>query len=133
MYYTRNYRDVLLRLSRFYPVITLCGARQTGKTTLLKDTFPEYSYVSLDLPSTAAMAENNPDEFFASFPAPLIIDEVQYAPGLFRHLKRIVDKNRHAMGRFLLTGCQTNSQCYKPERFRAIHQSPCPEKRAASQ
>lgn len=106
MYYERSYKERLLALSRFFPVLTLCGARQTGKTTLLTDTFPGYNYVSLDLPSTAAMAEQNPDEFFAAHKAPLIIDEVQYAPGLFRHLKRIVDGNRHAMGQYILTGSQ---------------------------
>ena len=61
---------------------------------------------SLDLPSNAAMAENNPDEFFALYQAPLIIDEVQYAPGIFRHLKRVIDQDRHAMGRYILTGSQ---------------------------
>lgn len=106
MYYVRSYRDRLLDLSRFFPVITLCGARQTGKTTLIRDTFPDYNYVSLDLPSTAALAENNPDEFFTANKAPLIIDEVQYSPGLFRHLKRIVDNSRHKMGQYILTGSQ---------------------------
>jgi uncharacterized protein len=106
MYYKRTYKDKIVSLSRFYPVITLCGARQTGKTTLLKDAFPDYNYVSLDLPSTAAMAEHNPDEFFAAHKAPLIIDQVQYAPGLFRHLKRVIDQDRHAMGQYILTGSQ---------------------------
>lgn len=106
MYYKRNYSDFIRKNIEFYPIITLCGARQTGKTTLLKETFPEFNYVSLDLPSTAEMAERNPDEFFKSHPAPLIIDEVQYAPGLFRHLKRLVDRDRHTMGQYILTGSQ---------------------------
>lgn len=106
MYYVRNYSSIILKLASFFPVITLCGARQTGKTTLIKETFPDYGYVSLDLPSTAAMAENNPEEFFTKHPAPLIIDEIQYAPGLFRHLKTVVDNDRHNMGRYILTGSQ---------------------------
>ncbi len=106
MFYKRNYSDYILRNIEFYPIITLCGARQTGKTTLLKETFPEFNYVSLDLPSTAETAERNPDEFFKTYPAPLIIDEVQYAPGLFRHLKRLVDRDRHTMGQYILTGSQ---------------------------
>ncbi|MBN2658551.1 MAG: ATP-binding protein [Spirochaetales bacterium] len=106
MYYERKYSDKIHNLVRFFPVVTICGARQTGKTTLIKKTFPGYNYVSLDLPSTAAMAENNPDEFFRSYRTPLIIDEVQYAPALFRHLKRKVDDNRHNMGRYILTGSQ---------------------------
>ncbi len=106
MYYERTYKARLLHLSRFFPVVTLCGARQSGKTTLIRETFPSYQYVSLDLPSLAAMAENNPDEFFSANKAPLIIDEVQYAPGLFRHIKRMVDTRRHAMGQYILTGSQ---------------------------
>jgi uncharacterized protein len=54
----------------------------------------------------AELADHDPDSFFRRFPGPLLIDEVQYAPGLFRHLKSRVDADRHAMGRFLLTGSQ---------------------------
>lgn len=106
MYYKRIYADKIKSLSSFFPVIILTGARQSGKTTLLQKLFPKYRYVSLDLPSLAERAEQNPDEFFRDYPSPLIIDEVQYAPGLFRHIKRIVDKDRHSMGRYVLTGSQ---------------------------
>lgn len=88
----------------FFPALVLTGARQTGKTTLLADAFPGYRYISLDLPSTAAMAEDSPEEFFARNPPPCIIDEVQYAPGLFRHLKSRIDVDRHAMGYWILIG-----------------------------
>jgi len=106
MYYERIYADKIKSLSTFFPVIILTGARQSGKTTLLQRLFPEYTYVSLDLPSLAEKAEQNPDEFFRDNQPPLIIDEVQYAPGLFRHIKRLVDKDRHSMGRYVLTGSQ---------------------------
>ena len=106
MYYERTYSAHLLNLSHFYPVITLCGARQSGKTTLLRKTFPDHGYVSLDLPSTAEMAENNPEEFFRAHKPPLIIDEIQYASGLFRYLKQLVDRDRHLMGQVILTGSQ---------------------------
>ncbi len=89
-----------------FPVVVLTGARQVGKTTLLRHCFPDHTYLSLDLPSVAEMAERDPDAFFRRFPGPLLIDEVQYAPGLFRHLKAQVDADRHAMGRFVLTGSQ---------------------------
>jgi predicted AAA+ superfamily ATPase len=62
--------------------------------------------VSLDLPSVAEQAERNPAQFLAENPAPLLVDEIQYAPGLFRHLKAAIDRDRHAMGRFILTGSQ---------------------------
>jgi predicted AAA+ superfamily ATPase len=91
---------------RFYPVLTLVGSRQTGKTTLLRHLLPEFSYVTLDLPSEAELAERDPGVFFARHPLPLIIDEIQYAPGLFRHIKAMVDADRHSMGRFILTGSQ---------------------------
>lgn len=62
--------------------------------------------MSLDLPSEAAQAEGDPEAFLARHPEPLIIDEVQYAPALFRHLKLRVDQDRERCGRFLLTGSQ---------------------------
>lgn len=106
MYIPRLLSKRLLTLADYFPSLIISGARQTGKTTLLKHTFPEFSYVSLDLPSKAEQAERNPADFLAEHTAPLIIDEVQYAPGLFRHLKTEIDKNRHEMGRYILTGSQ---------------------------
>jgi predicted AAA+ superfamily ATPase len=102
-------RDLLGRLegaARHFPVILLTGARQTGKTTLLRRTFSSHHYTSLDLPSDAALAEGSPATFFAEHPTPVLIDEVQYAPGLFRHIKAQVDERRHEFGRFVLTGSQ---------------------------
>lgn len=89
---------------RFFPAVVVTGARQTGKTTLVRALLPQYSYVSLDLPSTAMQAETAPDLFFGKYSPPLIIDEVQYAPRLFRHLKARIDADRHAMGSYVLTG-----------------------------
>lgn len=62
--------------------------------------FPNHSFVSLDLPSEA---ELDPGSFRARHPPPVIIDEIQYAPGLFRHLKAAVDQDRHPAA-YLLTG-----------------------------
>ncbi len=88
------------------PVVVVTGARQTGKTTLVKRLFPRYSYVSLDLPSEAAQAETEPRAFLARHPAPVIVDEIQYAPGLLRFLKLDVDAHREENGRYILTGSQ---------------------------
>jgi predicted AAA+ superfamily ATPase len=86
--------------------VVLTGARQTGKTATLRRLFSRYHFVSLDLPSEAEQADKDPVAFFARHPAPVIIDEVQYAPGVFRHLKAAVDANRGRTGAFLLTGSQ---------------------------
>ena len=96
----------LVRLAAHFPAVMVTGGRQAGKTTLMRDTFPDHHYVSLDLPTTAAQAERKTDLFLAHHPAPVLIDEVQYAPGLFRHLKSAIDDERHAMGRYVLTGSQ---------------------------
>jgi len=94
------------RLASQRPVVVITGARQTGKTSLARRLFPKYEFVTLDLPSEASQAENDPAAFLARHPAPLIVDEVQYAPGLFRHLKAVVDADRGTNGRFILTGSQ---------------------------
>ncbi|MFP4157255.1 MAG: ATP-binding protein [Opitutales bacterium] len=88
------------------PVVVLSGARQTGKTTLVRRLFPHHNYVSLDLPSEAAQAEAAPMAFLARHRAPLIVDEIQYAPGLLKQLKIVVDENRQTNGQFILTGSQ---------------------------
>jgi predicted AAA+ superfamily ATPase len=106
MEYPRSITSKLKELSRYFPAIAISGARQSGKTFLVRKTFPDYNFVSLDLPSVAEQAEKNTVEFLKEHPTPVIIDEVQYAPGLFRHLKAEIDRNRHAMGRYILTGSQ---------------------------
>ena len=88
------------------PVVVLTGARQTGKTSLMRRLFPDHGFVTLDLPSEAEQAERDPATFLARHPPPVVIDEVQYAPGLFRHLKAAVDRERGRYGAFLLTGSQ---------------------------
>jgi predicted AAA+ superfamily ATPase len=102
----RFLKEIIFKAGNQFPVVVLTGARQTGKTTLLKDCYPDHGYVSLDVPALAAQAEEDPELFFQSHRAPVIIDEVQYAPALFRHLKAKVDQNRHGMGRWILTGSQ---------------------------
>jgi predicted AAA+ superfamily ATPase len=106
MWIPRALEPRLRQASRTRPVIVLTGARQTGKTSTLRRLFPQHAFVSLDLPSEAEQAEKEPHRFLQRHPPPVIIDEVQYAPGLFRHIKAEVDANRTAYGQFLLTGSQ---------------------------
>ncbi|MFN0169201.1 MAG: ATP-binding protein [Bryobacteraceae bacterium] len=96
----------MVRLANERPVVILTGARQTGKTSLLRRLFPQYGFVSLDLPSEAELAERQPEEFLRRNPPPLFVDEVQYAPSLFRYLKVAVDRKRSTPGQFLLSGSQ---------------------------
>lgn len=106
MWIPRAIEPLLLQAARTRPVVVLTGARQTGKTSTLRRLFPHHAFVSLDLPTEAEQAEKEPHRFLQRHPPPVIIDEVQYAPGLFRHLKAEVDANRAAYGQFLLTGSQ---------------------------
>lgn len=106
MWIERELAKVLPKYFAERPVVILTGARQTGKTSLLHNSFPQLPMVSLDLPSIAEEAENAGDTFLAKFKPPVIIDEVQYAPGLFRYIKHAVDSDRQKNGRFLLSGSQ---------------------------
>ncbi len=106
MWIDRQIEPLLLQQAATRPVVVLTGARQTGKTSLMHRLFPDHAFVTLDLPSEAEQAERDPATFLARHPPPLVIDEVQYAPGLFRHLKVAVDRDRGRCGAFLLTGSQ---------------------------
>jgi predicted AAA+ superfamily ATPase len=92
--------------ARQYPALVVTGGRQTGKTSLLRHLFPAASFASLDLPSAAEQASERGEEFLGRFHEPVILDEVQYAPGLMRHLKIAIDAARNRRGRFLMTGSQ---------------------------
>jgi predicted AAA+ superfamily ATPase len=106
MWIPRDIEPHLQRSARTRPVVVLTGARQTGKTSTFRRLFPNHEFVSLDLPTEAEQAEKEPKSFLRRHPPPVIIDEVQYAPGLFRHLKGGVDASRTRSGQFLLTGSQ---------------------------
>ena len=106
MWIHRRISDRLKQLVAAFPAVILTGARQTGKTSLLRRLFPDYHYVSLDLQLLAEQAEDAPDSFLQDHPPPVVIDEVQYAPGLFRYLKLAIDRQRRRKGQFILTGSQ---------------------------
>src|ERR1700676_551947 len=102
-------RAVELRLQRSAktrPVVVLTGARQTREACALLPFGPKTASVSINLPAEGEQAEKEPGTFLQRHPPPVLIDEVQYAPGLFRHLKVAVDANRTRNGQFLLTGSQ---------------------------
>ncbi len=106
MEYKRSLGTRIKALAKTFPAVVVTGSRQVGKTTLLRSLFPAHRYVSLDLPSEASRAELEPDLFLGRDVGPLLIDEVQYAPQLFRHIKAAIDADRYSCGRFILTGSQ---------------------------
>src|SRR5882762_574300 len=106
MWIPRDLEPSLHRSARTRPVIVLTGARQTGKTSTFRRLFPNHGFVSLDLPTEAEQAEKEPNGFLHRHPPPVIIDDVQYAPGVFPYLKSAVDASRTRYGQFLLTSSQ---------------------------
>lgn len=86
----RNIQSVIEDTTQHYPITLLTGPRQVGKSTLLYNAFLEkgYSYVSLDDSLELSIAITDPKTFLEMHPAPIIIDEVQKAPGLFPELEK---------------------------------------------
>ncbi len=99
----RELQSVIQFLAKTYPVITITGPRQSGKTTLAKMAFPTYTYCNLEHPENRLLAEKDPKSFFKQFPAPLIIDEVQRVPDLFSYIQVFVDEEKKN-GAYILTG-----------------------------
>lgn len=103
----RSLEPVLRRAAAEFPAVVLTGPRQSGKTTLLKQSFgATHRYVSLELPDLQAAAAADPRGFLAFFPPPVILDEIQHAPDLLPYIKERIDSERTSHGRFLLSGSQ---------------------------
>ena len=103
---TRKIETVLRDEARLYPVITLLGPRQAGKTTLARQCFPGYSYVNLEDPAERELAIADERKFFAIHKPPVIIDEIQRVPELASYVQVKVDEERDKMGTFILIGSQ---------------------------
>ena len=106
-YITRHLEQIILSVSKEYPVVLVTGPRQVGKTTMLQKLMEgtNRSYVSLDDLNERALAKTDPELFLQLHKPPILIDEVQYAPELFIYIKIYVDKT-HTPGDFWLTGSQ---------------------------
>lgn len=103
--YKRLLEPTLAVLARQYPVLTITGPRQSGKTTLCRRAFPDKAYVSLENPDTRRLAIEDPRGFLGGYPDGAILDEVQRAPELLSYLQEVVDRERRK-GVFVLTGSQ---------------------------
>ena len=106
MWIARNHTEKILEAANARPVVLLTGVRQVGKSSLLKRLFKKAEYVTLDHVVLAEEAEENPSSFLNRFDGQVIIDEIQYAPSLFRDLKIEVDKKSKVKGKWILTGSQ---------------------------
>lgn len=105
-YYPREIEPVIQRACSQFRVLVLTGARQTGKSTLLRRLFRDsHRYISLDNPQDLKLAQEDPEFFFQKYRPPLILDEIQYAPHLLSPIKLWVDRETKR-GAFLLTGSQ---------------------------
>ena len=99
-------RDIaaeLMRVRREYPVVTITGPRQSGKTSLARKYCPGFTYTNLELPHVRSLAEQDPQGFFEMHPAPLIIDEIQRVPSLLSYIQALADETEER-GQYILTG-----------------------------
>ena len=111
MYITRTMEKEIIKASKNYPVIMVCGQRQVGKSTMLHHIKEENrKYVSLDDRNARRLAHEDPDLFFETYGYPIIIDEFQKEPQILEKIKDIVDKlsyeGKDNSGLFWLTGSQ---------------------------
>ena len=108
MYIQRSLENRVKYMSQHFPVVLVCGARQVGKTTLLKkiaEGNDRIQYVTLDYPNVRQLAKEDPELFLQQYAPPVIIDEIQYAPELLPYIKIKVDE-KGENGQFYLTGSQ---------------------------
>jgi uncharacterized protein len=105
MYIERQLESKFLRMSNFFKAVLVTGARQVGKTTMLKHLSKDRTYVSLDDIDILMLAKQDPKLFFMRYKPPILIDEVQKAPELFPYIKIMCD-NSEEKGLFWLTGSE---------------------------
>ena len=106
MYIHRALEPHIVELVQEYPVITLVGPRQSGKTTMAKHLFPSYTYVNLEDPQTRLFASEDLNGLFYQYGTHLIIDEVQHVPEVLSKIQVLVDEHAQESGQFILTGSQ---------------------------
>src|SRR5512136_252340 len=100
---TRELRRPVRRLARSFPIVTVTGPRQSGKTTLCRAAFPDHAYVSLERPDLREHATRDPLDFVQRLGDSAVLDEVQRTPDILSTLQVEVDRHR-TPGRFVLTG-----------------------------
>ena len=99
----RSIEAELMRVRKEYPVVTITGPRQSGKTSLARKYCRGYAYANLELPEVRKLAQSDPKAFFSTWPAPVIIDEVQRVPELLSYIQVYADET-DMRGQYILTG-----------------------------
>ncbi|MDE5607858.1 MAG: ATP-binding protein [Muribaculaceae bacterium] len=105
MWINRVLSSKIEQLSHKFPIITLTGPRQSGKSSLLRKVFPDYKYVSLENPDIRDFATNDPKGFISTYAEKVIIDEAQRVPQLFSYIQTHVDEHNQP-GMYMLAGSQ---------------------------
>lgn len=110
MYLSRKITEYCKKTSEQFGVVLVTGARQAGKSTLLRKIFPKHKYLSLDDLRIRTQANESAASFFDFYKAPVIVDEIQYAPDLLSYIKIDIDEkkfqNKSFQGSYILTGSQ---------------------------
>ncbi len=101
----RTIETIAVALAAQYPVLTVTGPRQSGKTTLCRKVFAKKTYVNLEAPDMRRFAEDDPRGFLAQYTDGAVLDEIQRVPSLISYIQTIVDEQR-TPGLFVLTGSQ---------------------------
>lgn len=93
------------QMATWFPIVSVMGPRQSGKSTMLQSAFPDFTYLNLENSELRSLANNDPTGFMHSQPVHSFIDEAQYAPGLFPEIQVVADE-RHEMGQYAISGSQ---------------------------
>ena len=113
----RNLTKRVEQLLTQFPIVAIIGARQVGKTTLVKNLRPTWRYIDMQKPSDQERILSDPEIFFRDNPESVILDEAQIYPILFDVLRGVIDENRSQKGRFIITGSSS------PELLKHISES----------